>query len=195
MRSWSIPVGRILGVELRLHTLFFILMGFSISYGIVTTENGARGFILWCLLLFAVAVREIARAIAALCLGLELRTLLLLPIGALPTYGVEESALPEDQQRLLRRMALVGPLANLAFGGVLAAIILAVSPTLDLRSIPWFSAAHLLKALVWSNLLLGAVNLLPAAPSTAKSSSNPSSAPKKPSTSTSSSPSPSSASE
>ena len=164
MRSWSIPVGRILGVELRLHTLFFILMGFSISYGIVTTENGARGFILWCLLLLAVAVRETARAIAALCLGLELRTLLLLPIGALPTYGVEDSAIPEDQQRLLRRLAIVGPLANLVFGAVLAAIILTISPTLDLRSLPWFSAAHLLKALVWSNLLLAAINLLPAAP-------------------------------
>ena len=164
MRSWTIPFGRILGVELRLHTLFFILLGFSISYGIYTTENGARGFVLWCLLLLAVLVREAARALAAACLGLELRSLLLLPTGAIPTYGVEESANPDTQQRLLRTIAVVGPITNLAFGAILAAVILTVSPILNLTAQPWVDPFHLLKSLVWVNLLLGAVNLLPALP-------------------------------
>ena len=164
MRSWTIPFGRVFGVELRLHTLFFILGGFAVSYGIVTTENGARGFAIWLLLLFAVLIREFARAIAALCVGLELRSLVLLPIGALATYGVEDASDPSLQDRLLRRIALVGPIVNLLAAAVFAGMILAVSPTLDLISAPWIVASHLLKALVWTNLLLGVLNLLPAPP-------------------------------
>ena len=66
-----------------------------------------------------------------------------------------------DTQRI---MALVGPAASLAFGFTVAGVVLAVAPGVDLLSMKWVTPEHLLRALVWVNLLLGALNLLPAWP-------------------------------
>src|SRR5438309_5182340 len=64
MRGWSFPIGRFLGVDVRIHTFFLLLLGLSISYASVSGATGARGFALWLLLLLAVVVREAARAVA-----------------------------------------------------------------------------------------------------------------------------------
>ena len=55
MRGWSFPIGRFLGVDVRIHTFFLLLLGLSISYASVAGASGARGFALWLLLLLAVA--------------------------------------------------------------------------------------------------------------------------------------------
>jgi CBS domain-containing protein len=59
---------------------------------------------------------------------------------------------------------VIGPIANIGFGLLLAAIALTFSPEVNLYERPWLSPLHLLRAAVWMNLLLGLVNLLPAAP-------------------------------
>lgn len=168
MRPWSFSLGRLFGVELRIHTFFVILLGFSISFGLYASGSGGRGFVLWLMLLGAVLVREVPRTIAAACAGLDLQSLLLLPTGALATYGnAERVPSPDPAATSLkgqRRIAIVGPLANIGFAAILAALVLSVSPEIDLYTRPWVDPAHLLKAFVWTNLLLGVVNLLPASP-------------------------------
>ena len=164
MRGWSFSVGRLFGVELRIHTFFLLLLGLSISYSSVSGTSGSRGFALWLILLGSVIVREIARAVAAAWFGLELRSVLLLPTGGLQTY-----ATPEDNDRAAtpeigKRLGLVGPATNLLFGLLLGAAILTVTPEINLFEKPWLTPAHLIRGLVWTNLLLAAVNLLPAAP-------------------------------
>src|SRR5882757_3906034 len=74
MRGWSFPIGRFLGVDVRIHTFFLLLLGLSISYASVSGASGARGFALWLLLLLAVAVREAARAVGAAWFGLDVRS-------------------------------------------------------------------------------------------------------------------------
>jgi Zn-dependent protease/CBS domain-containing protein len=148
-----------------MHAFFLLLLGFSISFGVYDSGSGARGFMLWWMLLIAVLFREAARAIAAACFGLDLRSLLLLPTGGLPTYGMGDATLAPAraaETAAQRRMALVGPAVNILCAAIAAAVILAVAPGIDLFSRPWVSPAHLLKAFVWVNLLLGGVNLLPA---------------------------------
>jgi CBS domain-containing protein len=129
-------------------------------------ENGsaARGMLLWGFLLLAVAVREVARGIAGAWFSLEVTGILLLPTGGLPTYAGVDSEKRAAEPRVQRVMALVGPLANLLFGAVLAGFILTVEPAVDLISTPWISPGRLLRTLIWVNLLLGALNLLPAWP-------------------------------
>ena len=144
-----------------MHAFFLVLLGFSVSYGIYLANSGGRGFLLWSMLVAAVLLREAARAIAAAFFGLELRSLLLLPTGGLPTFSSSES---DQNAGVQQRMALIGPIANILFGLILAAIILTIAPELNLYARPWVTPAHLLKAFVWINLLLGAVNLLPAVP-------------------------------
>src|SRR5258708_10324527 len=91
MRGWSFPIGRFLGVDVRIHTFFLLLLGLSISYASVAGATGARGFALWVLLLLAVVVREAARAVGAAWYGLYLRRMLLLPTGGLFGYASSES--------------------------------------------------------------------------------------------------------
>src|ERR1700721_4627393 len=91
MRGWSFPIGRFLGVDVRIHTFFLLILGLSISYASMTGSTGGRGFALWLLLLLAVVVREVARAVGAAWFGLGLRSVLLLPVGGLMSYASTEA--------------------------------------------------------------------------------------------------------
>ncbi len=162
MRGWSFPIGRLFGVDVRIHTFFLLLLGLAISYSSVSGSTGGRGFVLWLLLLLAVIVREVARAIAAAWFDLELRSILLLPTGGLQSYASPEAT--DHAAEVQKRMAIVGPIANIGFGLLLAAVVLTVAPQINLLDRPWITPSHLLRASIWINLLLGAVNFLPASP-------------------------------
>jgi Zn-dependent protease/CBS domain-containing protein len=164
MRGWSFPVGRFFGVEVRIHAFFLLLLAMAIALGSIAGSNTGRVLALWLLLLSAVAVRELARALAAAWNGLELRSILLLPTGGLMSYATLEATERAAEPGMQRRMAVVGPLASIGFGLLLAAIVLAAAPGINLLDRPWIAPSHLLRALVWLNLLLGAINLLPALP-------------------------------
>jgi len=164
MRGWSFPIGRFYGVEVRIHAFFMLLLAMAISLGSFAGSSTGRGLTLWLLLLFAVAVREGARALAAAWFGLELRGILLLPTGGLMSYATPEATERAAEPAIARRMAVVGPLASIGFGLLLAAIVLASTPGINLLQRPWIAPSHLLRAMVWLNLLLGAINLLPAFP-------------------------------
>jgi Zn-dependent protease/predicted transcriptional regulator len=164
MRGWSFPIGRYLGVDVRIHTFFLLLLAVSISFASVDGSTGMRGFGLWLLLVLAVAVREVARALAAAWFNLDVRSVLLLPTGGLMSYGSSEASDRAGSPEMQKRMAVVGPIANILFGVVVGAIVLAVSPQIDLLARPWITPAYLLRSSIWMNVLLGAVNLLPAAP-------------------------------
>jgi Zn-dependent protease/predicted transcriptional regulator len=164
MRGWSFPIGRFLGVDVRIHTFFLLLLGLAVSYSSVSGTTGGRGFGLWLLLLLAVAIREIARAIAAAWFGLELRSVLLLPTGGLQTYATPEANERASTPEMQKNLGLVGPITNIAFGILLASLVLVVAPEINLFERPWITPTRLLRASIWINLLLGAVNFLPASP-------------------------------
>jgi len=119
---------------------------------------------LWALLLLAVMVREIARGMAAAWFGLGIQSVLLLPTGGILTYSSAEAAARAAEPGVGKWMALVGPLANLVFGLTVAALVLTVAPGVDLWGPLWVTPEHLLRTMVWVNLLLAALNLLPAWP-------------------------------
>jgi Zn-dependent protease/predicted transcriptional regulator len=164
MRGWSFPIGRFLGVDVRIHTFFLVLLGLSISYAAMSGATGGRGFGLWLLLVLAVVVREVARAIAAAWYGLDTRSLLLLPTGGLMSYASPEATERASTPAMQKRMGVIGPIANFGFGLLLGALTLVIAPQINLFEQPWITPSHLLRAAVWVNLLLGAVNLLPASP-------------------------------
>jgi CBS domain-containing protein/Zn-dependent protease len=164
MRGWSFPIGRYFGVEVRIHAFFLLLLAMAVGVGSLAGATTGRVLTLWLLLLFAVVVREVARALAAAWFGLELRGILLLPTGGLMTYASPEATEHAAEPSMQRRMAIVGPLASLGVGLLLAGIVLSSAPGVDLLGRPWIAPSHLLRAMVWLNLLLGAINLLPALP-------------------------------
>ena len=129
-----------------------------------TATNGyaLRGLGLWLLLLAAVLVRETARGLGGVAVGLAPPSrLLLLPMGAAPQADESGVTLSPLTERLL---ALVGPLANFFAGITLALLMYAATPNVNLFERPWFGPAHLVRAAIWSQVLLGGLNLLPALP-------------------------------
>lgn len=164
MTGWSFKIAKIFGVEIRLHSFFVVALIPLAVWAILLGGTPARGFALWVLLLLAIVVRETARLIVSACLHLELKNLLLLPTGALPGYRTPEGESRADERQIQRVLTMAGPLANLLFAAVMACFILTVAPAVPLLGPVWIAPDHLVRGLVWSNVALGLVNLLPAWP-------------------------------
>lgn len=164
MRGWSFPLGRWFGVDLRIHTFFLLLLGFCLLSTSLAGVAAWRGVMLWLLLLLAVFVREIARIITAAYHGLQLRSILLLPIGGLFSYSTPQSAERAAEGRVQTALALTGPIANIAFAAVIGALIVGSAPGVPLGARPWITPTHLMRSTVWLSAMLGLLNLLPAYP-------------------------------
>jgi CBS domain-containing protein len=113
---------------------------------------------------FAVLVREIARSIAAAYAGLHLRAVLLLPVGGIMAFSSRDgAALSASDGKLSTRLVTTGgPVANFAVGLLLLGFSLSINPHLSLLAQPWISLGHILRSVIWMQVVLGAVSLLPA---------------------------------
>src|ERR1700740_3002241 len=134
MRGWSIPLGRWMGVELRVHTFFLLLA--VVCLGLGASDSIARGLGLFITLVIAVIVREIARLLVAAWLGLRLRAILLLPIGGLFAYANPESQEIASSGSAQYVLALAGPAANIATALILAATLTGASGSFPLLAMP-----------------------------------------------------------
>jgi predicted transcriptional regulator len=65
---------------------------------------------------------------------------------------------PEANTRLLM---LTGPIANFTVGLLLLGTSYAIEPHVSLLAQPWISTSHILRSLVWMQMILGMVSLLP----------------------------------
>jgi CBS domain-containing protein len=150
-----------MGVELRVHAFFPLLALVCLALG--ATDGMGRGFGLFVVLVAAVLVRETARLIVAAWLGLRLRAVLLLPIGGLFAYANPESQEGAGQGSTQFILAFTGPLANIATALVLAATF-AGAGEMRIFDMPFITAAHLLRSLIWMQVGLALVHLVPAYP-------------------------------
>ena len=164
MAGWSLSLGKVFGVGVRLHSFFVFLLMAAMLWASYLGRPVSRGVALWGLVLLAVAVREIARAMVAAWFGLELNSILLLPTGGIFTYSSPESNTRAGEAAVQRTLALTGPVANLLFGLTIAALVWSVAPGVPLLAMRWVTPEHLIRTMVWVNILLAAINLLPAWP-------------------------------
>ena len=162
MRGWSIPLGRWLGVELRVHTFFLLLA--VVCLALSGTEGWLRGVGLFFVLISAVVVREIARLLMAAWLGLRLRAILVLPIGGLFAYANPESQETVNDGAGQFLIAFTGPLANCATAAALGVTLLGAGGDIHLFDQPWITPLYLLRSMVWMQAGLGLLHLLPAYP-------------------------------
>ena len=166
MRGWSIPLGRWMGVEVRVHAFFPLLA--LVCLGLSASDLGAfslfRGLGLFLVLVAAVLVRETARLIVAAWMDLRLRAILLLPIGGLYAYANPESQENANQGGGQFAIAFAGPLANGATALALAATFMGTSGDMRLLNQPFITSAYLLRSMVWMQAGLGLLHLLPAYP-------------------------------
>jgi Zn-dependent protease/CBS domain-containing protein len=163
LRNWSVSIATLFGVEVRVHLTFLLLLAF-LWLTQAAAPHGAspeRALALAGMVFGSVVMHELGHALAARRDGWSPRSIILLPVGGVTLLNESERSATTVAQEV--RAALAGPAVNLTLAGVAAAAILVVAPQ-DLLSPPWIDSSHLLRALVWMNIFLGLLNLLPAYP-------------------------------
>src|SRR5208282_6250686 len=142
MRSWSIHVGRLFGVEVRLHLTFLLLplFVFWTEYNVHGSANGPRDLALVGIVLACVAAHEVGHMLVARRVGIIPKAVILLPLSGVTVFDeshMEKAESPAAAFRRELRIALAGPLVNLGFAILAALIVMAVLPGAKIWEWPW----------------------------------------------------------
>src|ERR1035438_8301526 len=170
MRSWSIPIGRLFGVDVRIHLTFFILPIFIVWTDYVAHKDSATGprdLIVVGIILACVAAHACGHMFAARRVGLLTKAVILLPLPGVALYDEPRTEKPQAAGLVWQRevrLALIGPLVSLALACLTAAVVTASGRGVELWKWPFLQATNLPKSLVWANLYLAIFNLMPAYP-------------------------------
>jgi Zn-dependent protease/CBS domain-containing protein len=170
MRSWSIPIGRLFGVDVRIHLTFFILPMFVFWTDYLAHKDSATGprdLAIVGIILASVAAHECGHMLAARRIGLIPKAVILLPLTGVALYDEPRTEKPQPAALLWKRevrLALFGPLVSLGLACLAAGVVTASGRGIDLWKWPLLQATNLPKSLVWANFYLAAFNLMPAYP-------------------------------
>ncbi len=165
MRGWSIPAGRLLGAELRIHVFSLaLLLPIWLMRPPYTTQDALRGVVLMLMMLGSALLHEIAHSVVAMRNGISVRSIVLLPLGGVSILDDAPFAPRKLDPAREIRISLAGPLLSLGIAAAAAVLIQAAIPGLRLGARPWIHSASLLRSLVWTNIFLGLLNLFPAYP-------------------------------
>ena len=156
---WSIPIGRVFGITLRLHVTFLIFLAFIAYGGFADAGVSGAG---WAVAMFSaifacIALHELGHSVVAQQLGVQVKSITLLPIGGVAALR----SIPENPWHEIA-ITVAGPMVN-------AAIACALIPFTGLPShlllvaMPHDPHGFLL-SLVQSNIALFLFNLVPAFP-------------------------------
>ncbi|HSM24148.1 MAG TPA: site-2 protease family protein [Anaerolineaceae bacterium] len=166
---WSFKLFKIKGIDVKIHTLFILILVWAAYRWSVTTGDGLQGAlfgVVATLLLFvAVFLHELGHSLQAMKYKVKVKDITLMPLGGV----AQMEELPKNPKQELK-IALAGPLVNFA----IAAILVVIGMILQTRSIISLNElvtslgqtnwAGMLAYLTMANLLLGLFNLLPAFP-------------------------------
>src|SRR5258708_34448666 len=126
MRSWSIFAGRFMGIELRIHMTFLLLLMYATlvlphDSGDTSVWAMQRGLALVGIIFVCVVLHELGHAVASRYYGVPIKGIMLLPTGGVAL--VDPNTQMENAKNLAReaRIAMAGPLVNavLAAGSAL----------------------------------------------------------------------------
>ncbi len=156
--KWSWKIGKLAGIEVRVHATFFLLVTW-VAWGNYATQGSVQaalaGVTFIALLFGIVVLHELGHALTARRFGVATRDITLLPIG-----GVARLERMPDNPRHELAVAVAGPGVNvvLAAGLAIAGLLLGT----DIR--PSASTENLVAQLLWINVALATFNMLPAFP-------------------------------
>lgn len=159
--KWSWKIGRLAGIDLRIHATFLLLLGWiGVSYWMLSksaqTMLAGIGFIL--ALFGCVMVHEMGHALAARKFGIKTADITLLPIGGLARL----ERIPDNPKQELW-IAIAGPAVNVAIAMLLYVWLIFGhhwEPLSQLRA----ATGPLAERLLVANISLVLFNLIPAFP-------------------------------
>jgi Zn-dependent protease len=155
----TVPAFALLGIPVRLHFTFVLLGAFLVLADLGQESSGP--FALYLLGLFAsVLLHELGHAAAASLAGIRTLEIVMFPIGGLSRL---ERRLRPHQEFWI---TLAGPAVNLALAAILFAVLRFTRQaiSIDLTDLLRPSGGAVLQRLAFANLLLAALNLMPAFP-------------------------------
>jgi Zn-dependent protease/predicted transcriptional regulator len=157
--KWSLPIGRVFGISLRLHITFLMFLAFIAYGGFVDAGLDGAGWAvaMFCSIFACIALHELGHSVVAQQLGVQVKSITLLPIGGVAALR----SIPENPWHEIA-ITVAGPMVN-------AAIACALIPFTGTPS-QWLIVAMpqnlhgLLLSLTQANLTLFVFNFIPAFP-------------------------------
>jgi stage IV sporulation protein FB len=170
--KWSFKIGRLLGIELRIHITFFLIVAWAAYIFSVNSANQVEGAVYGVLIItmlfLCVVIHEMAHSKMAEHYGAEVASITLLPIGGISQL----KSMPEDPRKELW-VSIVGPLSNVVIAAFLFVILLLIPDKAPYPSI-WtvefwefvteISVQSFFMYMLIINIMLAVFNLLPAFP-------------------------------
>ncbi|HEX55429.1 MAG: hypothetical protein DRO94_04315 [Candidatus Altiarchaeales archaeon] len=183
MRS-SYKIFRIFGIDVELHISFILIFIFTLSlislYGLSKEEGplsiisgvhyGSRVIALFVLLFGIVLMHELAHSLVAIRNKIDVKRIILTPIGGIANIDVPEN--PEVELKT----SIIGPLSNYIVVIILLPLVIIMWPEYLIPSNLYryvlinnvfgdiFSIPEVFLIIITLNLLLGSFNLIPAFP-------------------------------
>ncbi len=156
---WAIRLGRIAGIEVRIHLTFFLLLAYLGFAGYQTAGAGEalKLMLLVCIVFSCVLLHEFGHAFAARRCGIRTPDITLFPFGGVARI----ERMPENPRQEIF-IALAGPAVNVVIAAVLW-VVLAISGSLTSPE-PMGTLASLAFHVMWINAVLLGFNLIPAFP-------------------------------
>lgn len=158
--TWSFPIARLFGSEIRIHVTFFLLLAWIgvAHYAEGGTPAALKGLLLILVIFACVIAHELGHALAARRYGIRTPDITLLPIGGVARL---ESMPERPGQEIV--VALAGPAVNLVIAAVL---VLALGARVDLVALEALDnpAASFVAQVATLNVFLLLFNLIPAFP-------------------------------
>lgn len=158
--KWSWSLGRLAGIDVRIHATFLLLLAYVayVGYERGGTARAALFGVIFLLLLFAsVVAHELGHALTARRFGVATRNITLLPIGGVAQL---ERMPREPKQELL--IALAGPAVTLVIAVLLYVFLRLTGATLSRVTLA--DDPSLLVSLLFTNVTILIFNMLPAFP-------------------------------
>ena len=160
--SWSIKLGRIFGIDIKVHlTFLLILVWGALNYG--GSAGPLYGVVVTLALFTLVLLHELGHSLAAIGYGIPVKDITLLPIGGVARL----ERMPEKPLHELV-VALAGPAVNV----ILAVVLLPIVAVLAVMQGAPLSASMLMQPgllgllvfLLTANVSLAVFNMIPAFP-------------------------------
>lgn len=159
--GWSWRLGRLFGIEVRVHATFLILLAWVAAshvmagHGLAMAASGVA----FIVAVFAIIVlHELGHALTARRFGIATRDITLLPIGGVAR--LERMPSKPSQEFLV---AIAGPAVNVALAFLLFVVLVATGALQDVGRLSMVGGPFLAK-LMWTNVALAVFNFIPAFP-------------------------------
>ncbi|HYL78730.1 MAG TPA: site-2 protease family protein [Bryobacteraceae bacterium] len=149
---------KLMGVPIRLHFTFVLLLIFLVVIGLGSNQSPAYYSLFILAMIASVLLHEFGHSFISSLYGIRTLEIVMYPIGGVAR--MERPAKPREEFWI----ALTGPLVNLLIAGAVFALLYSQNKSLNLFALDQPSDANLADRIALGNLILAGFNLLPAFP-------------------------------